>query len=195
MYCGDDIELPTDLKVIYEEYKRKNKKIMDDKKGAAKKYRIENPKVNRMDNLIGWLSNYSVNNSEEKANAQVRDGDDTIEVVVVKKIGDGYGIFGEDVDISIDIHEPEIAKKVAQNTLILPRIFSIPSRIDKTIMELEKFNRNKFNGYNLFEWQESIWLKGSLGIVLDENNEFELCGEKLIYDEKYGISVLKKGCE
>ena len=62
--------------------------------------------------------------------------------------------------------------------------------IDDTIKELEEYNSN-----NLREWQTSTWLKGSLGIIFDENDEFELGGVKLQYNEKLGVLYDMKGSD
>ena len=64
-----------------------------------------------------------MDNSDEKGFAQVRDGEQTIEVIVVKKIGDGYGVFDSDEDISKKINDEIVAKNIARNTLTLPRFF------------------------------------------------------------------------
>ena len=61
--------------------------------------------------MIGWLKNLHPNDSEEKAYAQVRDIEDTVEVIALKKISDGYGLFIENKDISQNITDPIIAKR------------------------------------------------------------------------------------
>ena len=130
------------------------------------------------------MKNLHPNDSEEKSNAQVRDVEDTIEVIALKKMSDGYSLFIENQDISQNIDNPSVAKKVAQNTLRLPMSLSKGYNIDQTIEELERYN----NSY-LSQWRNSSWLKGALGIIFDENNEFILNGFKLLYDKKYGITT------
>ncbi len=158
------------------------------KETKAKSYRIANPVLKksrvRTNSLIGWLKNLHPNDSEEKAYAQVRDIEDTVEVIALKKISDGYGLFIENKDISQNITDPIIAKKVAQNTLRLPMSLSKAYNIDQTINELERYNNS-----HLSQWRNSSWLKGSLGIIFDKNNEFILNGFKLLYDEKYGVTI------
>ena len=46
-----------------------------------------------------------------------------------------------------------------------------------------------YSRMNLNNWQDSSWLKGALGIIFDENNEFLIGGYKLVYDEKYGVRM------
>ena len=50
--------------------------------------------------LIGWLENNSKNYGDEDGNSQVRDTQDTIEVIALKKIRDGYTTFDSSEDIS-----------------------------------------------------------------------------------------------
>ena len=58
--------------------------------------------------------------------------------------------------------------------------------IDRTIDELEQYN----NQY-LSAWRKVHWLKGSLGIILDEKNEFKLCDRVFKYDDRYGIRMVE----
>ena len=53
----------------------------------------------------------------------------------------------------------------------------------------------KYNFKHIKEWQTSTWLKGSLGIIFDENDEFELGGVKLKYSEKLGVLYDMKGSD
>lgn len=167
---------------VEHDVKIKNKEI------KARIYRIDDPILrvsrHRNNSLIGWLKNLHPNDSEEKANAQVRDIEDTIEVIALKKISDGYSLFAENQDISQNIDNPSVAKKVAQNTLRLPISLSKIYNIDQTIRELEIYNNSC-----LSQWRNLSWLKGELGIIFDENNEFILNGFKLSYDEKYGVTI------
>lgn len=140
--------------------------------------------------LIGWLKSGIPVDSEEKASAKVRDTEDTIEVIAVKKIGSGYGFLGANEDISGRVEEDSIAKELAKHTFTLPKLLSKNYNIDDTIRELEKYNLK-----HLKEWQTSTWLKGSLGIIFDENNEFELGGVKLKYSNKLGVLYDMKGSD
>lgn len=186
--CDQNINLADDLRAKYLEARKRYKAKMEAKKSKAKNYRIDNPVLKpsrkRPESLIGWIKNPNPDESEEKAYAQVRDIEDTIEVIALKRLESGYGLFGENQDISSNITDFKIAKKVAQNTSRLPLTLSKSYNVDKTIEELEKYYRRHFEN-----WDNSSWLKGTLGIVFNENNEFILNGFKLSYDEKYGIQV------
>lgn len=169
-----------------EKMREEHDKIKDKKEKKALTFRLGDPNYvarrRKRKSLVGWLKNTHENQSEEFGRAQVRDIQETVEVIAVKKTNHGYSVFGEMLDISDRINENNISKLLAQHTLNLPRILTYPQRIDQTINALEDYNKA-----NLPEWQNKKWLKGSLGIIFDEDNNFELNGFRLHYDEKYGL--------
>lgn len=186
---GELIEFSNDeLEQKYLDAEMEHHRKITEKETKAKAYRINDPVLKesrlRKGNLIGWLNNSHPNESEEKAYAQVRDIEDTIEVIALKEMDGGYRLFGEDSDISQHITDFDTAKKIAKNTLRLPMILSKIYNVDKTIEELEEYNRVYLNG-----WRDSSWLKGSLGIIFNQNNECVLNGYKIRYNEKYGVEI------
>lgn len=183
-----DMSLENALVEKYKAFKNKHVTNLDKKENKAKTYKLANPvhkKTRRLtEDLIGWLSYDVINQSEAKAIARVRDINDTIEIIAVKQKGQGYTLFGSDIDISTKTDEISIAKEIAKQTVVLPNIFSKVYNIEDTIDELERYNLK-----NLSHWQNSNWLKGTLGIIFNEKNEFILSGKTIKYDERYGISV------
>ncbi|MDD7363425.1 MAG: CRISPR-associated helicase Cas3' [Peptoniphilus sp.] len=160
-----------------------------DKEEKARNYVLEAPKVVKKKKtdatLTGWLNNNLAGLSEEGAYGRVRDIDESIEVILLKKLGDGYGFFEEGKDISEDIHDPSVAIKVAAHTIQLPKaVFGYGGKeMDATIDFLERYTLEHFR-----DWQEEPWLKGALGILLDENETFSLRGIALRYDPSYGLT-------
>ena len=192
VYGEDNIEVSAHVKRMYEDMKIKWQIITENKENKAGKYRIEPPalekKKTQRSSLIGWLknSNQAANESEERAYMQVRDIQETIEIIALQKVGSGYGFFRERKDISTDIENPETAKRVAMETLSLPAILSNPNNVDETIEVLEYKNKKE-----LSLWQKQPWLKGSLGIIFDEKGEAVIQGIKLKYDSVYGLQYEK----
>lgn len=185
VYGNDPLELEREWENHYLECRNQMEQMKKNKEDKAKAFRIKNPrKIIKPDryNMMGWLKNPDYSNSEEMAIAQVRDTKETIEVIVVKKIGSGYGIFENEEDISERIEEPYVAKELAKQTIRLPDYITSRKGISKTIEELEEYNMER-----LKSWQEQPWLKGSLGIVFDDNGYFELNGIRLKYDKEYGM--------
>lgn len=188
VYDDEPIELSPAYKERYENLQQTskgNRKLTEER---AKNFRIDRPYRPDKNSLIGWLRNIDPDQSEEGGYARVRDSSDSIEVIVTKAVNQGYGFIDEDMDISTTIDEVTVSKKLALSTLRLPHVLCLPFRIDKTIRELERFNNE-----HLDSWQESPWLKGSLGIIFDENNRFSLNGFQLSYDPKIGLLFEKEG--
>ncbi len=182
-------DLPDELNEKYSEYKAEYKALVNSKESRAGTYRLSSPvlkkRISKEPNLIGWLNNQSRNSGEEEGNSQVRDTQDTIEVIALKKFKDGYTTFDGNEDISQNIENVEIAKKIASSTIKLPNRLSKSYNIDRTIRELEDFYIN-----NLQKWDNSAWLNGTLCAMFNENNECSINGVNMVYDEKYGL-ILK----
>ncbi|MGX6991068.1 CRISPR-associated helicase Cas3', partial [Pseudolactococcus reticulitermitis] len=178
-YAKDEIDLGED----YLKAKNDQEVFLDCKEQRAKTFRLSNPNKPNKGNLIGWLNNPNPDDREERGSAQVRDSSDSIEVIVVKKTKTGISLVDEDNDLDLSID----AKRLATNTIRLPQALSTIRMIDKTISELEIYNKKK-----LFDWQIQSWLKGSLGIILDENNQFLLNGYRLTYDLQLGLTYEKE---
>jgi CRISPR-associated endonuclease/helicase Cas3 len=199
VYEGEDIDIKDDLREKYLEFKKANEVKINSQKNRAGAYIIDNPFINKEKyfDLTGWIKNQNPNESEEAGYAQVRYIVETIEVIALKKIGNGYGLFNGTEDLSSHIGDFQVAKEIAKNTLKLPNELSRPYKsnydksktiLEKTIDELEAYTLDKLN-----TWQETNWLKGTLGILFDEKGEFILNGYKIRYSQKYGISAEKIG--
>lgn len=186
----EDLCAPESLHKKYHEYAMEKRSKDSNKKSKAKVYRLGNPKnkvKSEKNNLIGMLE-ASAPDSEAMALAQVRDTQETVEVIALKKVGNGYGTFKNEVNLSDQIDNPEIAMNIASQTLRLPQSVTGFGRAGKVIEELEDYNRK-----NLRSWQYTSWLKGELGIIFDDNNIFDELEEcTLIYDELIGLKVERK---
>lgn len=127
--------------------------------------------------------------SDVKANAQVRDSSDTIEVIALKTCEGGYEFF--DQAGILDPSDNKTAMEIAKRTIKLPNAVYFDKEngyiIDKIIEDLEKYYLE-----NLSAWDNQAWLKNSLAIIFDSNNEFRLGNKVLLYDEKYGLIVKKE---
>ena len=185
VYGNEHPDLSEELNNIYQKSIMRHNNDVENKKDKAKTYCIDNPVglINpTRNNLIGWLKNLNSADSEEMANAQVRDIRETVEVIAVKKIGSGYGTFKDNEDISERICNESVAKELAKNTIRLPYYVTCNKGVSATLTELEKYNRQR-----LKDWQKYSWLKGALGIIFDENGCFVINGIKLRYDDEFGL--------
>ena len=192
VYSDEDIKLDKNLDSVYKNFRNEHLRLIERQKEKAKVFRIGNPDTDFLEDegetIIGWLNNSNEVNTEEAAFAQVRDTKETIEVIALQENKNGVGLFGYDNDIYEKMDDPHISKLIAANTLKLPQILTENYNINKTINFLEKYNLEY-----LPKFQESAWLKGSLGIIFNENGFFEIGDYILKYSNKYGLSYERKG--
>lgn len=123
--------------------------------------------------------------------AQVRDGDEAVEVVIVQRVGADFFVpewvrpcGGRQLAHN---GEPDraVAKAAATCTLRLPGWMSTPGYIFRLVDALEANGKAS--------WQQSPWLKGQLVLVLDENLRTELLGAEIRYDRDEGLVVVTTG--
>ncbi|MFK8906891.1 CRISPR-associated helicase Cas3', partial [Streptomyces sp. YS-3] len=146
--------------------------------------------------VYGWLDAAAGDVDDSRVgHAQVRDSEETLEVLVVQRQADGRlttvpwladdaaGKRGE-LELPTDFAPSQrAAEAVAASALTLPRRFSSPWMIDRTIPELERFL--------VPAWQakDCPWLAGELILVLDANRQTDLAGFRLIYSRADGLRV------
>lgn len=174
----------SEIKDAFENNKVKKKEKADVFCMGDPKLRIK-PEKN---NMIGMLkSDLPDTSSEEFACAQVRDTHETIEVIALKKLENGYSTFQNHNNLADDIENAETGKMIAQQTLRLPYSITAYGKTARVIRELEDYNRK-----NLAVWQKQPWLKGTLGILFDDQNQFSIGDRKLQYDSFLGLRVLER---
>ncbi len=144
-------------------------------------------------NALYGLLNSDMADDERYGNAAVRDGEPSLEVLVMVLHGDGRVGFvpwveGGNTVSAAHIPSHEEALAIARQRLRLPQRFSYDRRImDKTIRELEDMTRRYIP-----EWQAAGLLHGELFLLLDDNMEATLCGHRLQYGRTYGLMVWKE---
>lgn len=191
VYSKEKMSINLENDKIYNKYKEENEQLLKNKEIRAKTFRLSDPIISKLakkSSMIGWLSNINIaaQESDEKAFAQVRDSDDSIEVIAIRESEGKLTLFNDSTK-TIDLSIPGESKEVAKQTLKIPSILCKTYNIDKTIKELEEFNKK-----HLINWQKDPWLKGELGIIFNENNQFFLNGYILTYDKKYGLMYEKE---
>ncbi|MDK6686555.1 CRISPR-associated helicase Cas3' [Aerococcus sp. UMB8623] len=190
VYGSAEPDLADDLKPALEKAETKEVERKEAKKSKASEYLLAVEDFSLDDeeeSLVGWLNNGSPDQTEAGGYAQVRDSDETIEVILLKQLAEGYGLLGDERDISEEVADPTIAKRLAQETIKLPGILSKGYNIDEVIRILEAYTAKHFRS-----WQDSPWLKGQLGVLLDDTNSFSLHGYHLTYSPKFGLSMEKE---
>jgi len=144
--------------------------------------------------LIGWLD-AGVGEADDTpaGRAQVRDGLESLEVLVVQRQADGTvrtvpwlgrGQGGLVLPTEA-IPLPKLGRVVAACGLRLPFQFTIPQIADQAIAELEK------QVIPAWQAQDSSWLAGELILFLDENRHARLANHELRYEPEDGLQVIR----
>jgi CRISPR-associated endonuclease/helicase Cas3 len=169
----------------------KDKRIFDyereDKVKRADAYALCKPQKSRKAKMDGMLN---VENDEEEAEAAVRDGVESIEVIVLKKTSDHCASILEDVNYLIDMNQIPLdydAKMLVTQKLRLPSFFSSKYRIHNTLKYLEDITIEEVP-----IWQESSWLNGELFIFLDEDGKALLGNCEISYTFSEGFRYKEK---
>lgn len=197
-YLPAEIEIPTDIsKLVNLTYSSeiftrndlssdeiKDLKIAKDEedlyiekeKQKASNFQIAAPKSKKL--IRGWLELTKPIN-ELVGDASVRDIEDSIEVVLLKKTDTDVTLLnGESIEF-VDSSE------IAGQTIRLPHRLTF--NIESTINVLEKQTSRLFP-----EWATDPWLKRSLAFCLDENNRAIFNGYKVTYDQLLGLVCEKE---
>jgi CRISPR-associated endonuclease/helicase Cas3 len=189
-YAGNGVGIDSDE---YRKAREKDKNGIVDKGRRATIFQIKKPKD--CGSLIGWLdvSAGEGDPTGRRAEATVRDGADSIEVVVIQRKNGKYYVLPWLKDyggreIPSEKPDDELAGTVAGCTVKLPRCLTYPAVINNTIQKFEK-NNNMLPP----DWQNSGYLKDELFLVLDEGFSFEMSGYLLKYDEKIGLTCTQCG--
>ena len=175
------------LRMEYEQTQEKKKK-------RAEAYLVPQPEEHRLaqlNTLDDWMQNEGAR-SDPAARAAVRDGDPSVEVLVMQRRADGSIHFlpwqeGGSAVAADSPPPPETALKIARQKLRLPAVFGKVWKVDEVIRELEADNRSR-----LAAWQLSPLLHGELVLLLDENLTAHLAGIELCYDCENGLEYRKE---
>ena len=137
--------------------------------------------------------------SELRGQQAVRDTNETIEVLLVHRVGGfirllpwvgdpEHGVSrGEVIPTSVEPRE-EVAALLAQSCVHLPLSLCRPEEIEGLIGELERMDERVVPA-----WQTSSWLAGSLVLVLEGDGELsaELHGHRVTYARERGLSTVR----
>ncbi|MER7987706.1 type I-E CRISPR-associated protein Cse1/CasA [Streptomyces noursei] len=150
--------------------------------------------------VYGWLEAAAGDVDDSPAGrAQVRDSEETLEVLVVQRHADGRlttvpwlddGAEGGRGGLELPTDFPpsrRAAEAVAASALTLPVRFSKRWMIDRTIEELERFL------VPAWQTKECPWLDGELILALDADCQSHLAGFVLSYSRADGLRVTSPG--
>ena len=161
----------------------------------AQSYLLSDP--NLLSDLTGWIdvAAQDPERSEEQGRSQVRDSEDSLEVIGLWRDADGSlrlpvsapqqaGVLVPEGLAWDEATERSLARPMASCTISLPIQFTNPRTIDQAITELER-------SADYACWQQSPWLRGQLILVFDQSNRAHLAGYDLHYTPDEGLIVAR----
>ncbi|WKR21191.1 CRISPR-associated helicase Cas3' [Actinomyces israelii] len=162
------------------------------KHDAAKAFLLEEPeRAGARTSLIGWLHT-TASDSEDKGRAQVRDGEDSLEVILLelRRVGGQEELrtlqrrSGEPGRmIPTDrVPDPKVVRAMVMSAVRLPASLSNARVIDKVIQELEI--------RVVPAWQDDRDLQGQLFLLL-EDGRAQLAGTVLEYSPSTGLKEVR----
>lgn len=185
---SDCLTLDTTAQQAKDQYEKAQK----DMQIRAEGYAILSPGVS-LDKLSldDWMHETDVS-SDAAARAAVRDGDPSLDVLVMMRHRDGTIHFlpWQEEGRAIATDEPpswEDSLKVARQRLRLPGHFSRKWNADRVIRELEEQNRTF-----LPQWQQAPMLRGELVLLLDETLTAHLADSVLQYSQTDGLTYRRE---
>lgn len=154
---------------------------LEQEKAKAKVFQIDSPQYTGNPTIHKWLtrSQSGVDTNEQKANAAVRDIRETLEVILVQHSSKGNFLL--DGRRMADVKSQDVAQQVIR----LPAVTTFD--VDASIKELETLTSRYYP-----DWQQDVWLKGSLALPLDEHMSAKLGNWNLNYSSKFGLSYSKE---
>lgn len=165
---------------------RRNHDVDEEKsKNSAGNFRLRCPSINDA-GLIGWLDN-APSDIEANARARVREGDDSLEVVLVEatdpelnqwSILSSFDSSEENLEIDRwNLPSKTIVRKLMHSVVRLPPALTNTNRVESVIKELEK---------NVHGWNQSSLLAGQLVLVLS-NGKANLAEKTVQYSREKGL--------
>jgi CRISPR-associated endonuclease/helicase Cas3 len=147
------------------------------------------------DSMADWLAAPADDPEDPRqlGRAQVRDGSDSLEVIVIQRdaegclrLPDGPGpMAGAIIPEALAIDDWQLAKAMAQTTICLPQsMCANPAQLDATIAGLER-------SLHYETWQSSPWIKGQLALLLDADGRARVAGFDLAYSHDLGLTATR----
>lgn len=184
--CYDDLEPDWETeaeKEMYGKAKKEEANKTGHKKTKADSYCLDKPRRS----LENWISNVETKLDEEEAQAQVRDSENSIEVLLFVQKGNEIHYLPwqhEGRRLPVErILSPEEKRDLLRQSVKLPGALCRKCQIKKTLEALKPMNELVLSG----EWKHDPMLREESFLLLNEQLETELAGFRLWYSEEEGL--------
>lgn len=183
VYGNDDGIISHSLE-RYEAAKEEWNNCIEIKERRAGAFSITPPWPGFRYSIVGWLDDAR---NDAQGEAAVRDTDESFEAILIRQSADGtLHLLSNGMPLP-ENPDDATARLIARESIRMPRGLCAPYIIDKAIDYIEKQASKAVGG-----WQASPWLEGSLIVMLNDENETEILGYRLKYDDFYGLTCTKE---
>ncbi len=174
-------------KEAYRKAKEKEEKKTGHKKTQAESYCLKKPRKS----LENWINNVETRLDEEEAQAQVRDTENSIEVLLLVQKDNGIYYLpwqhkGQRLPTE-SIPSPEERRDILRQSVKLPSALCRACQMRKTLEGLKLMNECVLSS----EWKYDPMLRDESFLLLNEQLESELAGFRLWYLEEEGLFYQK----
>lgn len=166
------------------------------KHNAAEGFLLSEPKPasRRGPSLLGWLHT-AASDEEERGRAQVRDGEDSLEVILLERrvlggqeelrtLPSSTGQPGAILPVD-RVPDRELVRELVMSAVRLPAGMTRGRNMDQAIKELEAVGVRVAGA-----WQDDRDLRGQLFLLLDQGRA-ELLGQTLEYNSSTGLKEVR----
>lgn len=193
-FLKDKIALPDDIsKLVQQVYdtatdsevsglkeaRAKFDKDQKKSKNKAKVFQIAEPKQHKRRGTIHKWLDWDLpddRQGEIKAQAAVRDIQETLEVILLKEIDHQFYLLDGRKLAEVD------DKTISDQVIRLPSVVTPEWKLDTIIKKLEDITAK-----NLPQWQQSIWLHDSLALILGSKQTTDFFDFRLSYSSDKGL--------
>ena len=163
-------------------------KVQKEKNKKAERYLLTKPPRGSIENILENPDE----TAESSAECRVRDSASSIEVLLMKRIGDKI-TFADKVGESSQVFRPDVTpddttgRRIAGERIRLPHVFAADWNLEKTTKELEERGNR-----DLPEWKKSPWIRDSLVLLLNEDGTTRLVDYMLSYNMEVGLTCCRE---
>ena len=190
-----DDAIPENLSAEMQQARENDLKDIRGQKERARQFCLTPPRNSRQFpqlNTIRGMLDSPQTAKDSDAEAAVRDGEPSIEVLLLQKVADNTVHFlpwrQDGAQIPADrIPSQKEALLIASQRLRLPALFSKPWKVGNSILQLERQTQASFAA-----WQQSPVLHEELVLLLDSDLQASLSGCRLSYSRQMGLICEKE---
>lgn len=187
---GSEATVPDSWREAFDDAMAEHTKESAQFRASAGGFLLRSPSAPRPGtSLHGWLDGAAPEEHNRKsgvqARAQVREGDDSIEVILVERDGNTIRTLAPTKDEpSVTVPTDRVPDRASEHTLAasmvrLPPWYAKNPQVDEVLNQLEA-------GSFLDAWQSSALLRGQLVLAL-QNGTAQLAGRTIRYDRELGL--------